>query len=135
MTELAKTPMKLTKMAYTDQISAYRKIQELNQRKALLKRSADNLLQLYNLIDCDQWKTFMSMKDGSEEDLVLAEQLINAIESKLIVPMPQKGSTILWYGTKYIVDFVDEDRVTVTQNEKQITIWWWFTEGCKILKL
>ena len=126
----------MSRSAYINQIKAYQHIQAINQSRAVLKRDADNLLQIHGVIDCDEWKTLMSMKDGSEEDLTLAENIIENLKLKLKVPMPQKGSVILWYGTQYTVDSVEEDRVTVTmRNGQQITFWWWYTEGCKILKL
>ena len=47
----------------------------------------------------------------------------------------QKGSLISFYGTKYTVDSVEEDRAKVTMgNGIQITLWWTEREGCTLIK-
>ena len=54
---------------------------------------------------------------------------------KLVVELPKAGSKINWWGTEYTVDSVVGNNVKVTLNNGlQLTLYWWNTEGCQILR-
>lgn len=106
----------------------------LKVRRDSIKVHAEYLLTL-DKIDCEEWKTLMAMKESSEEDIVLAEEIILGFKERLKTIMPAPGSKINWWGTEYTVDSVEGQNVKVTLNNGlQLCLYWWSTQGCQIIK-
>lgn len=106
----------------------------LQARKAKIKGDIDYLLML-DRITCEEWNSLLSMKNASEEDVLIAEEIIKGYMQKLVVELPKPGSKINWWGTEYNVDAVEGDQVTVTLNNGiQVKLWWWNTKGCQVIK-
>lgn len=106
----------------------------LKARKAKIKGDIDYLLML-DRITCEEWNSLLSMKNASEEDVLIAEEIIKGYMQKLVVELPKAGSKINWWGTEYTVDSVVGNNVKVTLNNGlEVTLYWWNTKGCQILR-
>ncbi len=108
--------------------------QAIQLRRDTVKGHADYFLTI-DKMDCEEWNTLISMANSSEEDLVLAEELILSFRTRLQVTMPTPGSKINWWGTEYTVDAVEGRSVRVTLNNGlKLELYWWATDGCRIIK-